>query len=91
MREQRQTILVRNAQRPSRERPRLLPASIELSCGPISAIDLGCMPRRRATTTRCTWMLRWPAQRLRAPVVHGMLTMAYLTRLFTANFGAGAC
>lgn len=68
-----------------------VPASIELSCGPVAAIDLALYAAASGdhnplhlddTVARTAGFDR--------PVVHGMLTMAYVGRLFTQQFGASA-
>jgi acyl dehydratase len=67
------------------------PPSIELRCGPIGAVDLALY----AAASGDHNPLHLDAEVARGagferPVVHGMLTMAYLGRLFTAHFGAQA-
>ena len=67
------------------------PASIELHCGPFSAVDLALY----AAASGDHNPLHLDADVARAagfdkPVVHGMLTMACVARLFTARFGATA-
>lgn len=67
------------------------PPSLELRCGPISAVDLALY----AAASGDHNPLHLDADVARAagferPVVHGMLTMAHAARLFTSRFGAGA-
>jgi acyl dehydratase len=68
-----------------------LPTSIELYCGPFSAVDLALY----AAASGDHNPLHLDADVARAagfdkPVVHGMLTMACVARLFTDRFGATA-
>jgi acyl dehydratase len=68
-----------------------LPTSIELHCGPFSAVDLALY----AAASGDHNPLHLDADVARAagfdkPVVHGMLTMACVARLFTDRFGATA-
>jgi acyl dehydratase len=65
------------------------PASIELRCGPVGAIDLALY----AAASGDHNPLHLDADVARAagferPVVHGMWTMACVARLFTLHFGA---
>jgi acyl dehydratase len=67
------------------------PASIELHCGPFSAVDLALY----AAASGDHNPLHLDADVAQAagfakPVVHGMLTMACVARLFTERFGATA-
>jgi acyl dehydratase len=67
------------------------PTSIELYCGPFSAVDLALY----AAASGDHNPLHLDADVARAagfdkPVVHGMLTMACVARLFTDRFGATA-
>jgi acyl dehydratase len=67
------------------------PASIELRCGPISATDLALF----AAASGDHNPLHLDDEVARAagfdrPVVHGMLTMACVARLFTTRFGPTA-
>ncbi len=67
------------------------PASIELYCSPLSAVDLALY----AAASGDHNPLHLDADVARAagfdqPVVHGMLTMACVARLFTDRFGATA-
>jgi acyl dehydratase len=67
------------------------PPSIELQCGPFSAVDLALY----AAASGDHNPLHLDADVARAagfdkPVVHGMLTMACVARLFTDHFGATA-
>jgi acyl dehydratase len=66
------------------------PPSLELQCGPIAAIDLALF----AAASGDHNPLHLDADVASAagfdrPVVHGMLTMACVARLFTSWFGAG--
>ncbi|HEU0198862.1 MAG TPA: MaoC family dehydratase [Burkholderiaceae bacterium] len=68
-------------------KPACLP-SLELRCGPISAVDLALY----AAASGDHNPLHLDADVARAagferPVVHGMLTMACVGRLFTSHFG----
>ena len=67
------------------------PAQLRLDCGPVSAVDLALY----AAASGDHNPLHLDAEVARAagfdrPVVHGMLTMAYVARLFTREFGAGS-
>lgn len=71
--------------------PPALPATLQLSCGPVRAIDLALFAAASGdhnplhlddTVARAAGFER--------PVVHGMLTMAYVARLFTGQWGPGA-
>jgi acyl dehydratase len=67
------------------------PASIELRCGPVGAIDLALY----AAASGDHNPLHLDAEVALAagferPVVHGMLTMAYVGRLFSSRFGPQA-
>jgi acyl dehydratase len=64
------------------------PTAIELSCGPVTAVDLALY----AAASGDHNPLHLDADVARAagfdrPVVHGMLSMAYAARLFTDHFG----
>ena len=66
------------------------PPELELSCGPVTAIDLALF----AAASGDHNPLHLDADVARKagfdrPVVHGMLTMACVARLFTQQFGAG--
>ena len=68
-----------------------LPHQLALSCGPVSAVDLALF----AAASGDHNPLHLDVEAARAagfdrPLVHGMLTMAYTARLFTAAFGAGS-
>jgi acyl dehydratase len=67
------------------------PDRLELSCGPITAVDLALF----AAASGDHNPLHLDVDVARAagfdrPLVHGMLTMAFTARLFTKNFGAGS-
>jgi acyl dehydratase len=67
------------------------PAQLRLDCGPVSAVDLALY----AAASGDHNPLHLDAEVARAagferPIVHGMLTMAYVARLFTRSFGAGS-
>ena len=67
------------------------PASLELQCGPVGAVDLALF----AAASGDHNPLHLDVEVARAagfdrPLVHGMLTMAYAARLFTRTFGAGS-
>ena len=67
------------------------PEQIELRCGPVSAIDLALFAA--ASGDHNPLHLDVDAARSAGfdrPVVHGMLTMAYVARLFSTTFGAGS-
>ncbi|WP_114970543.1 MaoC family dehydratase [Rhodoferax ferrireducens] len=67
------------------------PASIELSCGPVTAVDLALYAA--ASGDHNPLHLDDAVARTAGfdrPVVHGMLTMAYVGRLFTQRFGCNA-
>ena len=64
------------------------PPELQLDCGPVAAIDLALF----AAASGDHNPLHLDAEVARAagfprPVVHGMLTMAYVARLFTRHFG----
>ena len=66
------------------------PARLELTCGPLSAVDLALF----AAASGDHNPLHLDAEVARAagfdrPVVHGMLTMACVARLFTPGAGIG--
>lgn len=66
------------------------PATLELACGPVSAVDLALFAA--ASGDHNPLHLDEGVARdagFERPVVHGMLTMAYAGRLFTSRFGAG--
>jgi len=67
------------------------PATLQLTHGPVTAVDLSLFAAGSgdhnplhldATAAHAAGFDR--------PVVHGMLTMAFVARLFTRNFGAGS-
>lgn len=67
------------------------PERLTQRCGPVSAVDLALFAAASgdhnplhldAEVAQCAGFKR--------PVVHGMLTMAYAARLFTAAFGHGS-
>ncbi len=67
------------------------PVSLALAAGPISAVDLALF----AAASGDHNLLHLDADAARAvgfeqPVVHGMLTMAHVGRMFTQHFGAGS-
>ena len=67
------------------------PPELQLDCGPVTAVDLALF----AAASGDHNPLHLDAQVARSagfdrPVVHGMLTMAYVARLFTRHFGAGS-
>lgn len=71
--------------------PTTYPPQLELSCGPVAAVDLALF----AAASGDHNPLHLDVEVARAagfdrPVVHGMLTMAYAARLFTRHFGAGS-
>ena len=64
---------------------------LALDCGPVTAVDLALV----AAASGDHNPLHLDAEVARGagfarPVVHGMLTMAYLGRVFTTAFGAGS-
>ena len=66
-------------------------ARLALDCGPVTAVDLALF----AAASGDHNPLHLDAEVARGagfarPVVHGMLTMAYLARVFTTAFGAGS-
>jgi len=66
-------------------------ARLALDCGPVTAVDLALF----AAASGDHNPLHLDAEVARGagfdrPVVHGMLTMAYVARLFTTTFGAGS-
>ena len=68
-----------------------LPSHLELRCGPVSAVDLALY----AAASGDLNPLHLDEQQARVagfdqPLVHGMLSMAYVGRLFTDNFGPDA-
>jgi acyl dehydratase len=68
-----------------------VPASIELLCGPVTAVDLALY----AAASGDLNPLHLDDAVARGagfdqPVVHGMLSMAYVARLFTQTFGSTA-
>lgn len=66
------------------------PTVLELSCGPVTAIDLALFAA--ASGDHNPLHLDVEVARTAGfdrPVVHGMLTMAYVARLFTQQFGVG--
>lgn len=66
------------------------PATLELACGPVTAVDLALFAA--ASGDHNPLHLDESVARdagFERPVVHGMLTMAYAGRLFTSHFGAG--
>ena len=72
------------------ERPPF-PPTLELRCGPIGAIDLALYAA--SSGDHNPLHLDEAVARgagFERPVVHGMLTMACVARLFSAHFGAGA-
>jgi acyl dehydratase len=71
--------------------PQSPPASLALAAGPISAVDLALF----AAASGDHNPLHLDAEAARSagfdkPVVHGMLTMAHVGRMFTQHFGAGS-
>lgn len=69
----------------------LYPATLSLRCGPVTAVDLALF----AAASGDHNPLHLDSEVARSagfdqPLVHGMLTMAYVGRLFTRQFGAGA-
>lgn len=71
--------------------PALFPASLELRCGPVTAVDLALY----AAASGDLNPLHLDDAVARSagfaqPVVHGMLSMAYVGRMFTQAFGACA-
>lgn len=71
--------------------PTTFPASLELVCGPVSAVDLALY----AASSGDLNPLHLDEATARSagfdqPLVHGMLTMAYAARLFTQQFGSTA-
>ncbi len=67
---------------------RSLPARLELHCGPIAAVDLALY----AAASGDHNPLHLDEQQARSagfdePLVHGMLSMAYVGRMFTDAFG----
>lgn len=71
--------------------PTTFPPQLELSCGPVTAVDLALF----AAASGDHNPLHLDVEVARAagfdrPLVHGMLTMAYAARLFTRHFGAGS-
>jgi acyl dehydratase len=67
------------------------PSSLEMRCGPVSAIDLALY----AAASGDRNPLHLDEQQARRagfdqPLVHGMLSMAYVGRLFTDAFGPGS-
>lgn len=67
------------------------PAELNLECGPVGALDLALFAAGAGDHNP----LHLDPDVARAagferPVVHGMLTMAYVGRLFTQSFGAGS-
>ena len=71
--------------------PSAFPGKLELVCGPVTAIELALF----AAASGDHNLLHLDAAVARAagferPVVHGMLTMAVVARLFTHRFGAGS-
>lgn len=70
---------------------RHFPPHLELSAGPVGALDLAL----HAAASGDHNLLHLDesvaaAAGFERPVIHGMLTMAYVARLFSAQFGAGA-
>jgi acyl dehydratase len=66
------------------------PSELALRCGPITAVDLALF----AAASGDHNPLHLDSEVARAagferPIVHGMLTMAFVARLFTQRFGAG--
>jgi acyl dehydratase len=69
----------------------LCPASLELVCGPVSAVELALYGA--ASGDLNPLHLDEAVARSAGfdqPLVHGMLTMAYAARLFTQQFGSTA-
>ncbi len=67
------------------------PSAIEISCGPVTAVDLALYAA--ASGDLNPLHLDDGVARKAGfdqPLVHGMLTMAYVARLFTQTFGSGA-
>lgn len=67
------------------------PASIELRCGPVTAVDLALYAAASGDLNPLhldDGVAR--SAGFEQPVVHGMLSMAYVGRLFTQTFGATA-
>jgi acyl dehydratase len=67
------------------------PPSIEISCGPVTAVDLALYAA--ASGDLNPLHLDDSVARKAGfdqPLVHGMLTMAYVARLFTQTFGSSA-
>ena len=67
------------------------PSSLEMRCGPVSAVDLALY----AAASGDHNPLHLDEQQARSagfdqPLVHGMLSMAYVGRLFTDAFGPGS-
>lgn len=71
--------------------PSLYPSQIELTCGPVTSLDLALFA---AASGDHNLLHLDPAAAQAAgfdrPVVHGMLTMAYAARLCSSHFGAGS-
>lgn len=75
----------------TRPPPHSPPASLALAAGPISAVDLALYAA--ASGDHNPLHLDVEAARSAGfdkPVVHGMLTMAHVGRMFTQHFGAGS-
>ena len=68
-----------------------LPATLELRCGPVTAVDLALYAA--ASGDLNPLHLDEAVARnagFEQPLVHGMLTMAYVARLFTERLGSAA-
>jgi len=68
------------------------PSTLELACGPVTAVDLAIYAA--ASGDLNPLHLDDAVARTAGfdqPLVHGMLTMAYVARLFTQNLAATAC
>lgn len=67
------------------------PESLELNCGPVSAVDLALFAAAAGDHNPLHLDADVAARAgFDRPLVHGMLTMAYAGRLFTQHFGARA-
>lgn len=69
----------------------VFPPSIEMSCGPVTAVDLALFAAA-AGDLNPLHLDDSVARKagFDQPLVHGMLTMAYVARLFTQTFGSRA-
>ena len=67
------------------------PATLELQCGPVGAVDLALFAAASGDHNPLHLDLEVArAAGFDRPLVHGMLTMAYAARLFTQTFGAAS-